>query len=238
VSDPLNLVFPSGPRFQPLGRDGLVDRVANLLAEAIMAGRILPGARLSESTIARDMGLSRAPVREAARLLESSGLVEYRTNRGFFVQTVSSAALDNLYEFRIVIERAAIARLVASGAQDTLPLLRAQLAELYRVAQAGEDMTRQVEADMTFHRLICRGSGNPRFLTVFDQIANETKLGLILIGRLYDDPHRMAETHEPIIEAIAAGDSDAAVNAIDYHIGTARTLVCHRFRLLEDKTAP
>ncbi len=234
----MNFAISTGERFQPLNRDGLVDRVANLLAEAIMAGRIRPGARLSESTIARDMGVSRAPVREAARLLESSGLVEYHTNRGFFVQTVSSAALDNLYEFRIVIERAAIARLVAEGADDTLPRLHAQLRELYRVAEAGEDMVRQVEADMQFHRLICQGSGNPRFLTVFDQIANETKLGLILIGRLYDDPHRMAETHEPIIDAIAAGDTDAAVNAIDYHIGTARTLVCHQFRLLEDKTAP
>lgn len=203
-----------------------------------MAGRIRPGERLSESAIARDMGLSRAPVREAARLLESSGLVEYHTNRGFFVQTVSASALDNLYEFRIVIERAAVARLVEKGAEDTLPLLRTQLQELYRVAEAGEDMLHQVEADMQFHRLICQGSGNPRFLTVFDQIANETKLGLILIGRLYDDPHRMADTHEPIIDAIAAGDADAAVNAIDYHIGTARTLVCDQFRLLEDKTAP
>ena len=203
-----------------------------------MAGRILPGARLSESSIARDMGVSRAPVREAARLLESSGLVEYHPNRGFFVQTVSAAALGNLYELRIVIERAAIARLVAQGAQQTLPLLRAQLGELYRVAQAGEDVVRQVDADMLFHRLICQGSGNPRFLTVFDQIANETRLGLILIGRLYDDPHLMAQTHEPIIDAIAAGDADAAVNAIDFHIGTAQALVCHRFRLLEDKAAP
>ncbi len=83
VSDPMNFAIPTGERFQPLNRDGLVDRVANLLAEAIMAGRIRPGARLSESTIARDMGVSRAPVREAARLLESSGLVEYHTNRGF-----------------------------------------------------------------------------------------------------------------------------------------------------------
>ncbi|MGY9049219.1 hypothetical protein P775_27890 [Puniceibacterium antarcticum] len=236
--DPSNPTASKKSRFQPLSRDGLVDRVANLLAEAIMAGRIRPGAPLSESAIARDMGVSRAPVREAARLLESSGLVEYRTNRGFFVQSVSSAALDNLYEFRIVIERAAIARLVATGAEETLPLLRGQLSELYRVADAGEDMVCQVEADMHFHRLICQGSGNPRFLTVFDQIANETKLGLILIGRLYDDAHRMAETHEPIIDAIAAGDTDAAVDAIDYHIGTARTLVCQQFRLLEDKSAP
>jgi DNA-binding FadR family transcriptional regulator len=73
--------------------------------------------------------------------------------------------------------------------------------------------------------LICEGSGNQRFLQVFDQISNETKLGLLVIGRLYDDPHRMAETHEPIVDAIAAGDADAAAQAIAYHIGVAKDLV-------------
>lgn len=223
----------SATPFGPLSREGLVDRVANLMAEAIIAGRIRPGERLSESAIARDLGLSRAPVREAARLLENSGLVDYRPNRGFFVQTISASQLDHLYELRIVIEAAAIARLVRQGADATLPRLEAQLAELYRVAEAGEDMLRQVVADMTFHRIICEGSGNLRFLTVFDQIANETKLGLMLIGRLYDDPYRMAETHEPILDAIRKGDEVAAVAAIDYHIGTARTLVCAQFRRLE-----
>ncbi|ETX26902.1 GntR family transcriptional regulator [Roseivivax isoporae] len=223
------------PAFGPLARDGLVDRVAGLMAEAIVAGRVLPGARLSESTIARDLGVSRAPVREAARLLENSGLVRYRPNRGFFVRTLSSAALDNLYEFRIVIESAAIARLVARGdVEALLPRLDAQIAELYRVAEAGDDMLRQVEADMAFHRLICEGSGNPRYLAAFDQIANETKLGLMLIGRLYDSPRRMAGSHVPIRAAIAARDAQGATAAIEDHIGSARHMVTERFRSLEE----
>ena len=72
-----------GYPFLPLNRDGLVDRVANSLVGAILSGAMRPGDRLAESHIARQMDLSRAPVREALRLLESSGLVEYRTNRSY-----------------------------------------------------------------------------------------------------------------------------------------------------------
>ncbi|GGE24653.1 GntR family transcriptional regulator [Primorskyibacter flagellatus] len=213
-----------GYPFLPLNRDGLVDRVANSLVGAILSGAMRPGDRLAESHIARQMDLSRAPVREALRLLESSGLVEYRTNRGFFVRAISATSVSDLYDLRILIETAAIRRLTDTN-PDALPVLRAQVAELHRLAGTGADMMAHVDADMAFHRLICEGSGNQRFLQVFDQIANETKLGLMLIGRLYDDPHRMAETHEPIVEAIAAGDADAAAAAIDYHIRVAKDMV-------------
>jgi DNA-binding GntR family transcriptional regulator len=213
-----------GYPFLPLNRDGLVDRVANSLVGAILSGAMRPGDRLAESHIARQMDLSRAPVREALRLLESSGLVEYRTNRGFFVRAISATSVSDLYDLRILIETAAIRRLTDTN-PAALPPLRAQVAELHRLAGTGADMMAHVDADMAFHRLICEGSGNRRFLQVFDQIANETKLGLVLIGRLYDDPHRMAATHEPIVEAIAAGDADAAAAAIDYHIRVAKDMV-------------
>lgn len=208
--------------FMPLIRDGLVDRVAGSLTGAILSGQLAPGDRLAESTIARQMDLSRAPVREALRLLESSGLVDYRPNRGFFVHSISGPELDNLYELRIVIEGAAIARLVETNRAAALPRLRAQLDDLYRIADLGTDIVAQVDADMRFHRLICEGSGNPRFLQVFDQISNETKLGLLVIGQLYDDPRKLAETHEPIVQAVADGDAAAARAATEYHIDYAR----------------
>ena len=157
--------------FAPLDREGLVQRVARRLSKAIVSGQLTPGERLSESVVARQLGVSRAPVREAARLLENSGLVTYLPNRGFFVRKFSAEELDNLYELRIIIETAAIRRLIREGLGDTEAALEAQIQELHRVAGPGHDMLTQVEADMQFHRLICAGSGNPRFLGVFEQIA-------------------------------------------------------------------
>ncbi|MCR8546365.1 GntR family transcriptional regulator [Salipiger sp. P9] len=219
--------------FAPLDREGLVQRVARRLSKAIVTGQLAPGARLSESVVARQLGVSRAPVREAARLLENSGLITYLPNRGFFVRSISARELEDLYELRLVIETAAVRRLIRNGLGAAEAQLAAQIDELHRVAGPDFDMLTQVEADMEFHRLLCAASGNPKFLAVFQQIATETELSIMLIGRLYDDAHRLAETHEPILAALRAGDEARAVEAIRYHIDVARAVVTEQFRKLE-----
>ncbi|NIZ01775.1 GntR family transcriptional regulator [Thalassospira lucentensis] len=219
--------------FQQLDREGLVQRVAKILSRAIVSGKLAPGARLSESVVARELGVSRAPVREAARLLESSGLVISEPNRGFFVRQVSAKALNDLYGLRLAIEIAVVERLAQNWNDEIDETLTAQVAELHRVAAEETDMFTQVEADMQFHRLMCNGSDNPKFLQVFEQIAIETEFSIMLIGRLYDDPTRIAETHEPILAALRTHDTDAAVKAIRYHISEAQRIVIDQFRLLE-----
>ncbi|WP_417721840.1 GntR family transcriptional regulator [Salipiger sp.] len=229
---------PTAAGFQPLDQIGLVQRVAKLLSKAIVTGQLRPGARLSESVVARELGLSRAPVREAARLLESSGLVTYLPNRGFFVRRISAQALDDLYELRIVIEVAAVKRLIRNWTEEADALLTAQIAELFRVAAPGVDMLTQVEVDMQFHRLLCAGSGNPKFLGVFEQVAMETEFSIMVVGRLYDDAHRLAATHEPILDALRAGEEARAVKAIRYHIAVAQRVVTAQFRKIEEGQSP
>ncbi|WP_240453838.1 GntR family transcriptional regulator [Chachezhania antarctica] len=224
----------SASGFAPLDPEGLVSRVVGVLSKAIVTRQLPPGSRVSESVIARDMGISRAPVREAARLLEASGLVEYRTNRGFFVRQVTADELDNLYELRMVIEVAAARRLIRQGAEDTVRRLEAQIAELHRVADMDADALTQVEADMEFHRLLCEGSGNPKFQAVFNQIAIETEFSIMVVGHIYDDAHRMADTHQPILDAIRHGNEAEAEGALRFHIGVARKLVTAQFRKIEE----
>ncbi|WP_158970057.1 GntR family transcriptional regulator [Chachezhania sediminis] len=221
--------------FQPLDREGLVSRVVTVLSKAIVTRQLPQGSRVSESVIARQMGVSRAPVREAARLLEASGLIEYQPNRGFFVRQVSADALDHLYELRIVIEVAAARRLIRRGAAETIDRLQAQMAEMHRVAEAEADVLTQVEADMEFHRLLCEGSGNPKFQDVFRQIAIETEFSIMVVGHIYDDPHRMADTHAPILAALRKGDEAEAEGALRFHIGVARKLVTAKFRKIEER---
>jgi len=220
--------------FQPLDREGLVQRVTRVLTKAIVTGHLLPGNRLSESVVARQLGVSRAPVREAARLLENSGLVTYVPNRGFFVRTIKARELADLYEFRLVIEVASVRRLIREGLGDTEQALAQQIDEMRRVAVPEFDMATQVEADMNFHRLLCAGSANPRFLSVFDQIATETELTIMLIGRIYEDPSALAETHVPILDALRSGSESDAVDALRYHIEVASNLVTAQFRKMEE----
>ncbi|WP_306006680.1 GntR family transcriptional regulator [Aquicoccus porphyridii] len=221
------------PLFPRLARDALSQRIAQALTEAIVSGRLKPGDRVSESAIAREMGTSRAPVREAGRLLESAGLLVSKANRGFFVRTITADDLDSIYELRLCIEREAAARLVrVGGVAGVVPDLHLQLDEMTGRSADGQ-VIHQIAADLQFHRLIVKNSGNSRFLAVFDTLASEIQASTALIDRVFDDPHKIARNHLLIIDALETGDEGEARAAMDYHIGVAREAVVNHFRVLE-----
>ena len=83
----------------------LVGQVARILTQAVVQGRLPPGSKVVEAGIARELGISRAPVREAARLLEKQGLLVAKPRRGFFVRKLESRNIDEIYDLRLCIER-------------------------------------------------------------------------------------------------------------------------------------
>src|SRR2546429_7483681 len=88
-----------------LADSDLVGQVARILTQAIVQGRLPPGSKVVEAGIARELGVSRAPVREAARLLEKQGLLVASPRRGFFVRKLGIKNIDEIYDFRNCIER-------------------------------------------------------------------------------------------------------------------------------------
>jgi DNA-binding GntR family transcriptional regulator len=198
----------------------LVGQVARVLTQAIIAGRLPPGAKVVEAGIARELGISRAPVREAARLLEQQGLLVAHPRRGFFVRKLEPADIDEIYDLRICVECHAGVLAAKNLTPQTRDTLRRQLAVLYETADL-DDPARQVEEDYRFHRLICEIAGSRRLLRLFDDLASELRMVIGLIGRLYDDPHRIAQTHEAVLEAIEAGDPEHITAQLDFHIRVA-----------------
>ena len=225
------------PLFTPLSRDALSQRIAQILTDAIVSGRLKPGDRVAESVIARDLGVSRAPVREAGRLLESAGLLVSKANRGFFVRTIDAGDLDSLYELRLCIEREAIARVVRDGrAAQIIPVLLARIDEMITSANENQ-MIYQISVDLQFHRCIVEASRNQRFLSVFDNLASEIQACTALIERVFDEPGLVARNHFLIIEALETGNEAEVRAAMEYHIGVARKAVVGHFRSLEADTA-
>src|ERR1700750_1793052 len=128
----------------------LVGQVARVLPQAIMKGQMLPGSKLVEAGVARELGVSRAPVREAARLLEQQGLLVSHPRRGFFVRKLEANDIDESYDLRICVEcHAAVlaAKNLTSANRDAL---RRQIDVLHETADL-EDHARQVEEDYRFH---------------------------------------------------------------------------------------
>jgi DNA-binding GntR family transcriptional regulator len=198
----------------------LVGQVARVLTKAVVEGRLAPGAKVVEAGIARELGVSRAPVREAARLLESQGLLVASPRRGFFVRQFAADDIDQIYDLRLCVERHAGVLAARNLTPETRDMLRRQIDVLHQTADL-DDPARQVEEDYRFHRLICEVAGNRRLLRLFDDLASELRMVIGLIGRLYDDPHEIARTHEPVLAAIEQGHPERIVAHIDYHIGHA-----------------
>lgn len=214
----------------------LVGQVARILVQAIVQGRLPPGSKVVEAGIARELGVSRAPVREAARLLESQGLLVASPRRGFFVRQFAADDIDEIYDLRLCVERHAGVLAARNLTSETRDALRRQIDVLHQTADL-DDPARQVEEDYRFHRLICEIAGNRRLLRLFDDLASELRMVIGLIGRLYDDPHEIARTHEPVLAAIEAGHPERIVAHIDYHIGHAWREVAKLVREIPPVTA-
>ncbi|MCE8001915.1 GntR family transcriptional regulator [Billgrantia ethanolica] len=202
----------------------LVEQVADYLTKAIISQRYAPGERLSEVQLARDLGVSRAPVREAARLLESRGLLVSQPRRGFFVRALDASELIDVFDLRLCLERHAMARLVDNYDAQKEQALRRQVELMCEVALHDSD-SRKIEEDLVFHRMLIDFSGNRRLLKVFDDITHELRLCIALIGKTHAEPDTIATCHWQLLDALASGDPQRCREAIDYHIGVARDYV-------------
>lgn len=213
-----------GSHFPNLRQRNLVDQVADVLTEAIIERRFKPGERLSEVQLSRDMGISRAPVREAARLLESRGLLVSRPRRGFFVRELDRDDLNDVFDLRLCLERHAFRLLVSAFSPEMHMTLNRQVEIMCDVAKDSED-NRKIEEDLRFHRMIFEMAGNSRLLKTFDDLAHELRLCMALIGRTHSDPDSISTSHWRLIDALISGDPARCEAEVDYHIGVARDYV-------------
>ncbi|MFC4352593.1 GntR family transcriptional regulator [Fodinicurvata halophila] len=210
----------NGITFREIARSDLVGQVAGQLYAAITEGRLKPGARVVEAAVAREMGVSRAPVREAARLLEQRGLLVASPGRGFTVRCPTVGELDDIYGLRINLETYAANLVIERAEEADLARLTQQLERLRATAAEG-DVARTVEEDLRFHLLICELSGNRRLLRVFTDLADEIRLIIALIEQIFDDPQRLADAHIPLLDALQARDKERIAREMDWHIGVA-----------------
>ena len=198
------------------------DRAYRALHDRIAEGAIAPGDRLREAALAEEFGLSRTPVREALRRLESDGLLLHEPHRGMVVRTLDHQAVTELYLIRGVLEATAAA-LAARHASD------AEIDTLYEMVDAQEGVAGGAEAarlNKLFHRALYRGAHNRYLLDMLDGLATS----MTLLGRTtLSLPGRAADAHgehRAIVDALRAHDPDAAERAAREHIHAA-----HRARL-------
>lgn len=206
---------------QPLSQDGLHRRVADTLRQQIARGLLSPGERLREMHIARQMGVSQTPVREALRLLEREGLVTHRPRRGVYVIQLLPRDVDEIYSLRCALESLAIRRALLFMTPYDLRAIERIVVEMETAAEVG-DVDGLVTCAARFHEAICVLSRHDRLLTTWRQVVAQTSHIGAVAGQLYVD-HLPAEAayHRAVLDALRTGDPDVAELAIKGHFQQA-----------------
>jgi DNA-binding GntR family transcriptional regulator len=208
---------PDNSAFESLNVPDLVGLVEIQLTRAIVEGRLAPGSRIVEAEIARRMGVSRAPVREAARRLERQGVLVARPRHGFIVRPITVQEIDDLFQVRISLEETAIELACEKADAAGLQRLQALVEAMVRDAPM-QPQHQRIASDLAFHTLICELSGNAHLHRIFSNIQTEMCMIIALIDAVHDDPAAIAATHNPIINALLQRDVTAARAAMRLHL--------------------
>jgi DNA-binding GntR family transcriptional regulator len=158
-------------RFDPLAPINLATQVADRVVDAIADGRLTSGQRLIESELAADLGISRIPVREALRELESQGLLVSRPHRGIRLIAFDAAWQQQLYEMRVALERVSWRHAAAAYRREPARVARLDgLIERMRGAVEEGDRQGVNRTDIAVHEALCEESGSPLLMTLWRAI--------------------------------------------------------------------
>ncbi|MCW2940519.1 MAG: transcriptional regulator, GntR family [Actinomycetia bacterium] len=201
----------------------LVELSTRRLREEILSGALAPGERLIEERLTRRFGISRAPLREALRLLGQQGLVEHAPRRGVRVAELSPADVDELFGLRDVLERYAVE--TALPDERDLSGLAEALDVMAVAAQTGDALTEN-EAHRRFHIALVMLAGHRQLLLVYESVI--LKLQLYMAANLRREAELRAPAegvlrHQRLFDAIASGDPAVALDVLATH--GARTYI-------------
>jgi DNA-binding GntR family transcriptional regulator len=189
-------------------------RLKEELLRRILGGHYDPGERLVELRIAEEFGTSQGPVREALRELEATGLVTNIPRRGTYVAEVMGEGLREIYTVRGALEEQATRILTRTGTAD-LALLQREVDLMHEAAVAG-DTHGVVEHSVKFHRAIMQAAGNRLLLNIWQSLQIETRTTITMLVEGLDLVE-IADSHQPILDAIASGDAETAARVAREH---------------------
>jgi DNA-binding GntR family transcriptional regulator len=200
---------------EPLGEElSFAERAYRSIRDQLVMLDIRPGAPINEEQLAQSLGFGRTPVREALKRLQYERLITAYPRRGTFATDVNITDLAHISEVRQELEPLA----AAQAARRATPADRSTLTELIRELGSAGSSTDLMRLDLKVHRAVYAATHNPYLedtLVRYDNLA--TRIWCLFIDRLADMASHVEE-HEPLIEAIVAGDAEKAADIARGHV--------------------
>jgi DNA-binding GntR family transcriptional regulator len=200
----------------------LKDRAYLALKQQILGGHLPAGHFLSERRVARELGMSKTPVREALERLLGERLVSVSPQQGYVVRGCSLSELADHYEFRLTLEPFFLRQAAGNLSADQSLALTSQV-EQQAEALAVLDVDRAIELDVEFHLLFAQFADNREMLRVMRRLCE--RMARVVSQSLRSNPTRHASTfeeHRRIAEAVIAGDGELAAALLTDHLEHCR----------------
>jgi DNA-binding GntR family transcriptional regulator len=202
-------------------RQSTTEQAAEAVRQAILSGLLLPGMPLREAALAAELGVSRCTFREAARTLESEGLVRYQMNRGIVVADITGPDVADIYAARAAVELAAADALT----RHRDPAVYASLADLVDQIERAfgrGDTAAVLDGDRLFHATLVAATGSPRLRRIHRQLQQEQRLALALSERSRRELGRTADDHRQLLDALHGSPAQARAQLTAHlHAGAA-----------------
>ncbi|MET0604598.1 MAG: GntR family transcriptional regulator [Baekduia sp.] len=182
----------------------------------IVSGGLRPGQRVNQEDVARDVGLSVAPIREALRVLEQEGQVTYLPRRGYLVTELRIEDLEEIYALRAVVEGRAARDALPSLDEDALQRITLAAKECVDAAEVG-DVVAELAANRRFHFGILDAPSRPHTMRVIRLLWDSTEAYRAMYYNSPEERHNSIDAHDRILDALRDRDPDRLVAELNDH---------------------
>jgi len=205
-----------------IDRTSATDAAARELRSLILSHELPAGALLHQGDLAKQLGLSRTPLREALQRLAAEGLVRLDPHKGAVVARPTIAEVNEIYELQMMLESAAARSAAANVSVEGLARVEEALMHHYK---SSDDFS-WVESNITFHTSVYKLAERPLLLEIISMLRNRAALYVNLLARSQNGRARADREHKQMYEALRRGDADRLERLVRQHL--QRTLDwCH-----------
>ncbi len=208
--------------------DNLTSLAYKAIRRSILEGRFDRDGKLTEESLAQQLGISKSPIREALTKLESDGLIRIQPRRGAYLRTFSPDEIRDLYDLREALEVH-----VVRTATLTAPLLKRLRASGRKLIElrARNDKTGYIEEDIAFHAALAEATGNRMLTRALENLQSQI---LLVRRKTYDlSSSTAASMHDAIVTALESNDRETAQALMREHISSVAKRLIEHLRSLE-----
>jgi DNA-binding GntR family transcriptional regulator len=197
-----------------LGRQSSPEIIVESLRRAIIEGQLSPGESLRQENLAKHFAVSRIPIREALRQLESEGWIVLQPNRGARVTALSAEEVREIYEVRASLEVTALRLAAPHHTGQSLH----EIAAILRRSRATRDQSLYVQHNQQFHLALYAPARRPRLLALIESLHNQGERYLRLKLGMPAHKQQSDGEHEQIFKALRAGNLESAAQILESHL--------------------